>query len=284
MKTKDNAFWSALIGAAIVASVVSLVLQRRVAAPGVTSATAVTASGLSVNDIVKRGKVHIGVNSGAPPFSAVDATGNPVGYDVDVAQLIAKYLGVPAEITPYTTGARIPALEAGKVDLVIATLSPTPERARVVMFTMPYSTFNLVVVAPKNSPIKSLADLAGRKVGVSRGTPQEVALTRTAPKQTLYSRFDDDSTTMQSLVSRQVDAVAIPETVFAELQKARVPADVEIKFSFYNQYMSMAVRRDAFELRQWLNTTLSYIKQNGELDAISMKWTGHPLPPTMPVF
>ena len=238
----------------------------------------------TVNDIVKRGKVRIGVNSGAPPFSVVDATGKPVGYDVDVSNLFAMYLGVPVEITPYTTAARIPALEADKVDLVVATLSPTPERARVVMFTMPYSTFQLVIIAPKGSKIKGIEDLAGKKVGVSRGTPQEVALTRTAPKSTNYARFDDDSTTMQSLVSGQVEAIAIPETVFQAVTKAMPQPDLEVKFPFYNQFMSIAVRRDAFELRQWLNTTLSYVKQNGELDDIAKKWTGHALPDSMPVF
>jgi polar amino acid transport system substrate-binding protein len=243
-----------------------------------------TAHAQSVNDIVKRGKVRIGVNSGAPPFSVIDAQGKPVGYDVDVANLVAKYLGVPAEITPYTTAARIPALESDKVDLVIATLSPTPERARVVSFTMPYSTFRLVVVAQKNSNIKKVEDLAGKKVGVSRGTPQEVALTRSAPKGTAFARFDDDSTTMQAMVGAQVEAIAIPETVFKEVLKAQPNTALQIKFPFYNQFMSMAVRRDSFELRQWLNTTLSFIKQNGELDDISKKWTGSPLPANMPVF
>lgn len=245
---------------------------------------AVATQAQTVNDIVKRGKVLIGVNSGAPPFSVIDPNGKPIGYDVDVANLIAKYLGVPAEITPYTTAARIPALEAGKVDFVIATLSPTPERAKVVMFTMPYSTFRLVVVAPKNSSIKSLEDLAGKKVGVSRGTPQEVALSQSAPKATVLTRFDDDSTTMQSMVGGQVQAIAIPETVFLEVLKAQPNTTLQVKFPFYNQFMSMAVRRDAFELRQWLNTTLSFIKQDGSLSEIAKKWTGHTLPANMPVF
>lgn len=238
----------------------------------------------SINDIVSSGKVRIGVNSGAPPFSLVDAKGTAVGYDVDVANLLAKYLGVAVEITPYPTASRIPALEAGKVDIVVATLSPTPARARAVMFTMPYSTFQLVVLAPKESAIKSIADLAGKKVGVSRGTPQEVALMRAAPKNAQLARFDDDSTTMQSVISGQVDAIAIPETVFIELRKVRPDIGVEPKFALFNQFMSIAVRKDAFELRQWLNTTLSFIKQNGELDEISKKWTGKPLPPEMPVF
>lgn len=238
----------------------------------------------SVDEIVARGKVRIGVNSGAPPFSIADAKGNTVGYDVDTANLLGKYLGVPVEIVPYTTAARIPALESGKVDVVVATLSPTPARARVVMFTMPYSTFQLVVLGPKDSAVKTMPDLAGKKVGVSRGTPQEVALTRVAPKEAVITRFDDDSTTMQALVSRQVDVVAIPETVFMELKKARPDIALEPKFTLFNQFMSIAVRKDAFELRQWLNTTLSFIKANGELDEISKKWTGKPLPPDMPVF
>jgi polar amino acid transport system substrate-binding protein len=241
-------------------------------------------NGQSINDIVKRGKVLIGVNSGAPPFSFVDEKGAVMGYDVDTAHLFGKYLGVPVEIVPYTTPARIPALEAGKVDFVIATLSPTPERAKVVMFTMPYSTFELVVVGTKDSKIKSLADLAGKKVSVARGTPQEVALTRSAPKGTVYSRFDDDLTAMQALISKQVDAVAVPETIFKTVMKTRPDADLSIRFPFFNQYMSIAVRKDAFELRQWLNSTLSYIKQNGELDDLAVKWTGHKLPKDMPVF
>lgn len=241
-------------------------------------------NGQSINDIVKRGKVLIGVNSGAPPFSFVDEKGVAMGYDVDTANLFGKYLGVPVEIVPFTTPARIPALEAGKVDFVIATLSPTPERAKVVMFTMPYSTFQLVVVGTKDSKIKSLADLAGKKVSVARGTPQEVALTRSAPKGTVYSRFDDDLTAMQALISHQVDAVAVPETIFKTVMKTRPDADLAIRFPFFNQYMSIAVRKDAFELRQWLNSTLSYIKQNGELDDLAVKWTGHTLPKDMPVF
>ena len=238
----------------------------------------------SIDDIVARGKIVIGVNSGAPPFSLVDSSGATVGYDVDTAQLLAKYLEVDVEIIPYPTAARIPALESGQVDVVVATLSPTPTRARAVMFTMPYSTFQIVLLAGTDSKVAAAEDLSGVKVGVSRGTPQEVALQKAAPADVDIARFDDDSTTMQALVSGQVDAIVIPETVFIELKKARPDLPFEPKFTFFNQFMSIAVRKDAYELRQWLNTTLSFVKANGELDAIAEKWTGHALPPTMPVF
>jgi polar amino acid transport system substrate-binding protein len=238
----------------------------------------------SINDIVKRGKVLIGVNSGAPPFSFVDAHGKASGLDVDLANLFAHYLGVPAEISAYTTAARIPALEAGKVDMMIATLGATPERAKVVMFTMSYNVFPLVIVSHKGDAIKSMDDLAGKKIAVARGTPQEAALMRAAPKTAVLSRFDDDLTATQALISDQVQAAAIPETIYREVLKSRPNADVAVKFSFHNDFQSIAVRKDAYELRQWLNTTLAYIKGNGELDALAIKWTGHPMPKDMPVF
>ena len=237
----------------------------------------------SIDDIVKRGKVLIGVNSGAPPFSFVDSTGKAQGLDVDLANLLGKYLGVPVEIEAYTTAARIPALEAGKADLMIATLGATPARAKVVMFTSSYNVFPLVIASYKGADIKSFEELSGKKVAIARGTPQEAALVNAAPKDVVLSRFDDDLTAAQALLTQQVDAVAFPETIYKEILKSRPDADIAVKFAFHNDFQSIAVRKGSFELLQWLNTTLAYIKGNGELDAIAMKWTGHPMPKDMPV-
>jgi len=88
--------------------------------------TAVSAGAQTVSDLIKKGKVTIGVVSGTPPFGSVDAKGEPIGYDIDVANLIGKYLGIPVEIVPLVPPARIPALESGKVDFLVATLAPTP--------------------------------------------------------------------------------------------------------------------------------------------------------------
>jgi polar amino acid transport system substrate-binding protein len=242
------------------------------------------ASAQSINDIVKRGKVLIGVNSGAPPFSFVDADGKAKGLDVDVANLFAHYLGVPAVITTYTTAARIPALEAGKVDFMIATLGATPARAKVVMFTGAYNGFPLVVAGHKSDHFKTMDDLIGKKVAIARGTPQEAALMRVSPKGVSLAPFDDDLTATQALLTKQVDAVAIPETIYKEVLKTRPNADISVMFPFHNDFQSIAVRMGSFELLQWLNTTLSYVKNNGELDALAVKWVGHPMPKDMPVF
>lgn len=237
----------------------------------------------TVSDIVKKGKVTIGVVSGAPPFGTTDAEGKPAGYDVDVANLIGKYMGLSVELVPLTSPARIPALESGKVDFLVATLAPTPERARAVMFTMPYSAFELTIFAPSAVKYAKLADLGKHKVGVTRGTTQDSALTRLALPGTNIVRFEDDATSAQALISNQVEAIALPSTTGAEIMKARGAGKFDAKFAFSLQPNAMTVRKDAFELRQWLNTTISYIKLNGELDAIAKKWTGNALP-ALPVF
>ena len=243
----------------------------------------ISAQAQSVADIVSHGKIRVGVNTGAPPFDQIDSHGNPVGYDVDVANLIGKYLGVPVEIVPLASAARIPALEAGKVDVLVAALAPTPERARTVAFTMPYCTFDLAVFAPKDTALKTVADLKGHSVGFNRNTSQERFIAELTAQGTTVQRYDDVALTVQALLSHQVDSAAIPVTMGQDMIRDRPQAGIEQKFVFFSQPNSIAVSRDALEFRQWLNNFVYFIKQDGELDAISRKWIGTPLP-NMPVF
>src|SRR5690606_13308802 len=148
----------------------------------------------------------------------------------------------------------------------------TPERAKVVWFTGSYNVFPLVIASTKDASMKSMDDLVGKKVAIARGTPQESALVKASPEGVQLSRFDDDLTATQALLTGQVDAVAIPETIYTEVLKARPDANIKVEFSFHNDFQSIAVRKGSLELLQWLNTTLSYIKNNGELDAIAEKW------------
>jgi len=234
-------------------------------------------------EIVKRGKVRIGVLTGSPPMGMVDGTGNPIGYDVDMATLIAKYMGVPVELTPLTPPSRIPALQSGKVDFLVATLAPTPARALTVDFTQPYNAFQMAVIAKKSLAVHGLDDLKGRTVGVNRGSSQESALQRVAVPGLKITRFEDDSTVVQALVAGQIETAAVPDTVQADYLKNRPDADIEGKFIFFQQPNSIAVRKGSDELLRWLNNTIYFVKVSGELDEICRKWTGSPLP-TLPTF
>ena len=262
----------------VLAALAAVMLTGAALTAGASGALAQTTA-----EIVKRGKVRIGVLTGGPPMGMIDGTGNPIGYDVDTANLIAKYMGVPVEVVPLTPPARIPALQSGKVDFLVATLAPTPARALTVDFTIPYNAFQMAIMAKKGSPIHSLADLKDKTVGVNRGSSQESALQRLAIPGTKITRFEDDSTVAQALIAGQIDSIAIPDTIGLEIAKTRPDADMEVKFIFFQQPNSMTVRKGSDELRHWLNNTIYFIKVSGELDEICKKWTGSPLP-SLPTF
>lgn len=243
------------------------------------SATAANAQSLA--DIAKRGKVRIGVLVGAPPFGTIDMQGKVVGYDADVAALAARYLSLPLEVVPLTAPARVPALETGKVDFLVAQIQPTPSRAKSMMFTMPYFQFDAVIYGKKGLKIISLNDLTGKKIGVVRSSAQKEILIRRGPPNLNIVQFDDDATVSQALISGQVDAILTPDTVGDQAMKSRPDADMEAKIMFNHLPTSIAVKLDAFELRQWLNNFVFYVRTNGELDEISKKWVGKPVPTTL---
>src|SRR5262245_58147962 len=131
----------------------------------------------SVDDIIKRGKVIIGVNTTTPIFGLMGKDGQPEGYDPDVARLVGKYLGVPVEFVSVTGANRIPYLLTNRVDMVIALFGITPERAQQIWFSNPYATEAATLVAPNSRAVKAVEDLKGLRVGVPRGAMQDLLLT-----------------------------------------------------------------------------------------------------------
>ena len=91
-----------------------------------------------LQSILARGEVAIGVPENFPPFGSVGKDFNHEGYDVDVASLIAKDLGVKLKVVPLTSKQRIPFLSSGKVDLVISSMGANPKRAKSIWFSSAY--------------------------------------------------------------------------------------------------------------------------------------------------
>jgi polar amino acid transport system substrate-binding protein len=124
---------------------------------------ATPASGKSKLDEVRaRGKVIVGVTSEAPPFGFIDEKGEMVGFDIDVAKLIAKAtFGDEGKIELFKQGfaARWPNVQNGTIDFGIMVTTVYPDRAQQVAFTRPYIDSGIVVVVKKDSPVRTIADL-----------------------------------------------------------------------------------------------------------------------------
>ena len=238
----------------------------------------------SVDDIIKRGKVIIGVNTTTPIFGLMGKDGQPEGYDPDVARLIGKYLGVPVEFVSVTGANRIPYLISGRVDMLIALFGITPERALQVSYSIPYASEAATLVGPGSRQVKTLDDLAGLRVGVPRGAMQDLILTPVAAAKSInLQRFDDEATGLQALISGQIDLVGTGLLVNRTLNRNDPGKNYEVKIVLRELHFGIGVRRGSTDLLQWLNTAVYTIKNNGELDAISRKWRELPLG-TLPVF
>lgn len=268
----------------------NLSTRRMVLLAGMTALAAGTlpspASATTVEDIKKRGKLIAGVLTDYPPFGGTDANQQPAGYDADVAKLMAKAMGVELELVPVTGPNRIPYLLTNKVDMLIATFGITAERARQVLFSIPYSALDIYVLAPRNMNIKGPEDLKGVRIGVARASTQDTAITAIAPREARIMRFDDDATALQALISGQVQALGASNTVLAELNKSYPQLQIEPKITLRRQANGIAFRKGDTELKQWVDQFITTIRNNGELDAIHRRWFNAPLPelPEAPQF
>jgi polar amino acid transport system substrate-binding protein len=232
----------------------------------------------TINDIVNNKKIVIGIVTDYPPFGFLDEKQQPTGYDVDLSNMIAKALGVDLELVPVANANRIPFLVTKKIDILVADLGITPERAKQVMFTSPYSGASSIVVAPGDQQLTTLQDLVGKKVGVARSSSNDIFFSQVAREGTQIMRFDGESTTAQALISGQIDAMVASNSMIEPLIAKNPDKNLKSHFTIQVQADAIAVRKDAFELAQWINSYLYYLKTNGELAALYKKWVGSDIP------
>ncbi len=259
-------------------------LQRRVfiaAALGLGLAATLCsplAGAQTIAEIKQKGEITIGMLVDFPPYGTMNASNQPDGYDADVARLLAKDLGVKLNLIAVTGPNRIPFVLTNKVDLLVASLAITPERAKQVQFSKPYAAASIVLYGDKKINIKDAADLKGKRVGVARASTQDVALTAVAPEGTEIRRFDDDASGMQALMSGQVDAIGCSTTVAAQIEK-RAPANTyETKFLLRQQVMGIVMRQGQADLLKYVDDFVTRNTANGELNKLYRKWLETDLP------
>lgn len=241
------------------------------------AAFAPRAAAQTAEEIKKKGSITVGLLVDFPPYGTVDSSNQPDGYDADVARLLAKDLGVKLNLVPVTGPNRIPFLLTNKVDVLVASLAVTPERAKQVQFSRPYSAATIVLYGAKKTSIKTPADLKGLRVAVARASTQDSALTAMAPEGTEIRRYDDDASAMQALLSGQVDAIGCSTTVAAQIAK-RAGDAYENKLVLKQQFMAVAMRQGQADLLKLTNDFVARNSGNGELNKLYQKWLHADLP------
>lgn len=230
----------------------------------------------TLSDIQKRGTIRIAVPLDTPPFGSVNAERKPEGFDIDLAQMIGKSLGVKVELQQVTGANRIPYLMTDKVDIIIAILGLTPERAKQVMFTAPYADTHLGVYGPKSVAVKSADELGNIKVVAAKGTTQDLGLVAMNPKANIM-RTEDDATAATAYVTGQADLFATNSIAIPELKKRAPNKEFELKFPIRRAPAHIGVKMGDFTMLQWLNSFIFFNSMDGELDKLHQKWLGMPM-------
>ena len=203
MKRREMLIGAAVTGAAGIATIAAVQSTEALAqaAPSVAGGT--------LDRIIKEKKLRVTAEVTSPPFGILDRNNQPDGSEIETARQLAKDLGVELELVQVTGPQRIPALLAGRADVAISSLSITFDRAKTVMFAPPHGALSIVIAGPKKTQIRSAADMARKKIGLTRATLEEASVPPIAPPSAQMVFFDDIAATMQAMVSGQVDAAGM---------------------------------------------------------------------------
>jgi polar amino acid transport system substrate-binding protein len=232
----------------------------------------------SLADIKKAGTINVGVFEDFPPFSSVGTDMSLHGYDIEVAEAIAKALGVTAHLVPVTGQNRIPALQSHKVDILLS-VGYSTEREKVIDFTAAYAPYYIAVIGPASVKVAGPADLAGKTIAVNRGTLEDTSLTEAAPPSADIRRFDNYNGVISAFLAGQVQLIAVGNDVGSSIL-ARAPALApEQKFQLLSSPDHIALNKDEPALHKALEDAVAAMKSDGSLNKLSEQWLKKPLDP-----
>jgi polar amino acid transport system substrate-binding protein len=208
------------------------------------------------------GKLVVGTSPDYAPYEFPGPDGTPVGADIDFAKYIAQQLGVELVVESYSFEAVLAAVVAGKIDIGIAGMDPTPERRASMDFTdIYYNETNQVILIHKDNAqsIKTLSDFKGKKVAAQNGTLQQTLVTEQLPDSelTLITLIPDG---VMELLTKKVAGLALASVV-ADQYVANYPDLVicESKFDYVSSGIAAAVPKDEPELLAALNGIIAKV-------------------------
>lgn len=211
----------------------------------------------------------VGMDLSYPPFEMIDAAGKPAGVSVDLARALGESLHRPVRIENIPFTGLIPSLLTGKIDVVISSMTDTPERRKAIAFSDPYLTIGLAVLAGKKSGLTTAADLdrPGRTVAVRQGTTAQV-WAKEHLKQARVLVLDKESSAVLEVVQGKADGFLYDQmSVWKHHQEHPVETIALLK-PVQTESWAVALRPGDTELREQVNAFLKSFRVSGGFDRL----------------
>lgn len=249
----------------------------------------------SVDQLKKSGTLTMTTNATFPPFEYVADGGKVVGVDPDIAQAIADKLGVQLKIDNVEFNGALTAVSSGKADMAIAGITITDKRKKSMDFSDPYTTsVQYIIVKDSENSIKTIEDLAGKKIGVQLGTTGDLICTdevngyKDEDKKDVKGVLQDTNakvvtykSSLEAALDMQngnVDAViidALPAQNIVQANSGLKCFELVYKDGSNTQEQyAIAVAKGNEELLKVINEVLAELKTNGKLDEFILNHTG----------
>ncbi|MFA5939178.1 MAG: transporter substrate-binding domain-containing protein [Sinimarinibacterium sp.] len=229
----------------------------------------------TLNQILKRGELRVGVEAGYMPFEMRNKKGEIIGFDVDLARLMAKTMGVKLTLVNTQWDGIIPALLTDKFDLLMGGMTITAERNLQVNFSDPYITIGQSVLLNRKLTgtvtVYSQLDDPRYTIATKLGTTGDIAAKRFLPKARLKS-FETEAEATMEVRNGRADAF-VYDLPYNVVYAAQFPdALVHLKEPFTHEALGWAVRKGDPDFLNWLNNFLRQIRDDGVYDALYRKW------------
>ena len=220
-------------------------------------------------ETVTEGKLTMATNAEFPPYEFYEGE-KVVGIDAEVAEKIADKLGLELEIKDVSFDSIIPGVQSGKYDMGMAGMTVTDERKRSVNFSDSYATGIQSVIVKEDSPIKSIDDLDGKKIGVQTATTGDIYASDDYGEDNV-KRFENGAAAVAALTANKVDCVIIdnePAKAYVEANKGLKILDTEYAVEDY----AICFSKDSEELQKKVNDALNELKKDGSIQKIVDKY------------
>lgn len=224
--------------------------------------------------------IRIGLDSAPyPPFSEINASGELVGWEVEIGAALCEAMGETCEVVPVAWDGIIPALVAKKIDAIVGSMSITEERMKTISFSDKYYNTPAALVAAKSADMDgSPESVKGKIIGVQVSTTHQnyaqAHFESMADSIKTYQNFDEHN---QDLASGRVDAVVGDSLAFEGFLNSDAGKDFEIKAALNDEVIfgpgvGAGIRKDDTELLAKFNAAIAKIREDGTYQKISEKY------------
>ncbi len=220
-------------------------------------------------------ELRVGMELSYPPFEMTDELGRPAGVSVDLAGELARALERKLTIENIPFHGLLPALKTGKIDLILSSMTVTPERAETIDFSEPYATIGLALLVGAKSPIVSVEDLrAGAPaIAVKKGTTGYLYATKELPKARLLV-LEKETACILEVAQGKADAFLYDQLSVWKAARQNPETTKPLLAPFQKESWAIGLRKGDDKLRSEVNEFLKRFRAEGGFERLGDRWLG----------